>query len=282
MSMPASIWTTLWAQAEKRSLLRRKLHDRLLQAPFRNRKMKPVPSAPDASIIAGMEMFRGLDRDGLEDVVRRARSRFAAKGTVIFTQGEAAATCHALIDGRVKIVQSGPDGEALIIRYIGPGDMFGTLAVYSGGAYPASAEAVSDSVEIAWSADTMTELMLRHAVIAVNTLGIIGGRLHELQMRLGEVSNQRVERRIANALVRLVRQGGKRVEGGVEIGFPLSRQDIAEMTGTTLHTVSRTLSAWEAGGLVRLGRQRVVIAKPHAIVAIAEDLPETAARDADD
>jgi CRP-like cAMP-binding protein len=74
-------------------------------------------------------------------------------------------------------------------------------------------------------------------------------------------------------LLRLVQDAGRRVDVGVEIDFPVSRQDIAEMTGTTLYTVSRLLSAWEEQGIVRSGRQRIVLTTPHALVAIAEDLP---------
>jgi CRP-like cAMP-binding protein len=84
---------------------------------------------------------------------------------------------------------------------------------------------------------------------------------------------ERVERRIARALLRLAHDAGRRVEGGVEIDFPLSRQDLAQMTGTTLFTVSRTLSAWETDGLIATGRRRVTILKPHGLVRIAEDLP---------
>jgi len=84
---------------------------------------------------------------------------------------------------------------------------------------------------------------------------------------------ERVERRVARALLRLVHDSGRRVDGGVEITFPISRQDVAEMTGTTLYTVSRLMSAWEDQGIVRSGRQRIVLTKPHALVAIAEDLP---------
>ena len=84
---------------------------------------------------------------------------------------------------------------------------------------------------------------------------------------------ERVERRVARALLRLVHDAGRRAEGGVEIAFPVSRQDIAEMTGTTLYTVSRLLSGWEERGIVRSSRQRIVLTKPRALVAIAEDLP---------
>ncbi|MBP2301160.1 Crp/Fnr family transcriptional regulator [Azospirillum picis] len=232
-----------------------------------------MPPPPDPAVLHGMPLFAGLEADALGDVVGQARSRLVPRGTAVFSQGEPAAAGHALIDGRVKIVQTGPDGQQVVLRFIGPGEMFGTLAIFTDGVYPADAVTVADCVELSWPAAAMTALMERHPAIARNALAIVGGRLREVQNRLREVSTERVERRIAHALLRLVRQAGRRVDAGVEINFPLSRQDVAEMTGSTLHTVSRTLSAWEAQGIVESGRQQVVIRKPHALVAIAEDLP---------
>jgi len=98
----------------------------------------------------------------------------------------------------------------------------------------------------------------------------VGSRLQETHTRVVEMSTQQVERRVAHALLRLARQAGRKVEQGVEIDFPISRQDIAEMTGTTLHTVSRTLSAWESQGLIESGRQRVVLRDPHRLFTLAE------------
>jgi CRP-like cAMP-binding protein len=88
-----------------------------------------------------------------------------------------------------------------------------------------------------------------------------------------------VERRIASALIRLTRQTGKRTERGVLLDLPLSRQDLAEMTGTTLYSVSRTLSGWEQQGLIESGRERIVILSPHGLVTIAEDLPSGASEE---
>jgi hypothetical protein len=99
-------------------------------------------------------------------------------------------------------------------------------------------------------------------------------RLQETHTRVIEISTEQVERRIAHALLRLANQAGRKVEGGVKIDFPISRQDIAEMTGTTLHTVSRTLSLWEQQGLVGSARQSVVLKDPHRLFVLAEQTPE--------
>jgi CRP-like cAMP-binding protein len=77
-------------------------------------------------------------------------------------------------------------------------------------------------------------------------------------------------------LLRLAKQAGRKTPGGVEIDFPISRQDVAEMTGTTLHTVSRILSAWEQRGLVEGGRQRIVLRNPHALFVLAESQSQPA------
>jgi CRP-like cAMP-binding protein len=102
----------------------------------------------------------------------------------------------------------------------------------------------------------------------------VGGRLQEAHTRLREMATEEVERRVAHAVLRLVQQSGKKDEGGIRIDFPVSRQDIAEMTGTTLHTVSRILSAWESAGLVEGGRQKLLVRDPHGLLLIADGLAE--------
>lgn len=124
---------------------------------------------------------------------------------------------------------------------------------------------------LSWSAPRLSDHMERFPSIALNAIKVVGGRIEELQARLQEIATQRVERRIAATLLRLANQAGRRVEGGVEIPFALSRQDLAEMTATTLHTVSRTLSAWDQEGIVDSRRSsHLVIRRPHRLVEIAE------------
>jgi CRP-like cAMP-binding protein len=115
--------------------------------------------------------------------------------------------------------------------------------------------------------------MLQTPVLAVNALRVLSERMGRLQDRVRELATERVERRIARALLRLVRHAGRRTDEGVAIDMAVTRQEIAELTGTTLFTVSRTLASWESADLVRTGRQRIVVLRPHGLVALAEDLP---------
>lgn len=88
------------------------------------------------------------------------------------------------------------------------------------------------------------------------------------------MATEQVDQRVAHALLKLVKQTGKKTVEGILIDFAISRQDIAEMTGTTLHTVSRLLSAWEDQGLVKSGRQKVTVVEPHRLLLIAEGRAE--------
>ena len=231
-----------------------------------------MPWHLDPAILHAVDIFRGLDDAALDDVLRLAHRHPFTAGDTIFRQGDAASAFYVLVEGRLKVTQLTPEGQQVVLRFIGPNEMFGCVAVCGGVGYPGTATAIVDSRAIGWSRALTEQLMDRHPRIARNALGTVGERLQETHVRVRELSTEKVERRIAHALVRLGEQAGKPVRDGIAIVFPISRQDIAEMTGTTLHTVSRTLSAWEVNGIVEGGRQRVVIRDAEALLKIAEDL----------
>ena len=229
----------------------------------------------DRTRLAALSAFEGLAGDEVQDLLRRARVQKLEKGSALFEQGADADRFFVLADGRLKVTQVTPDGHQVVLRYIGPGEMFGCVAVTGQQAYPGTASAAIDSTVVAWSAAEASELVEKHPKFGAHILRMMSGRVQEAHARMREMATERVERRVARALLRLAREAGKRTEDGIEIAMPLSRQDVAEMTGTTLFTVSRLLSGWEQDGLVEAGRQRVVIKKPHGLVKIAEDLPDT-------
>ena len=114
------------------------------------------------------------------------------------------------------------------------GEVFGVAQPIGLRHYPATAVAAVDSVSLAWPSAAWPRLVAQHPALAANTLQTVGQRLQEAHTRVIEMTTEEVERRIARALLRLVKQAGRKVESGIEIDFPISRQDAAEMTGTTL------------------------------------------------
>ena len=227
-------------------------------------------AAVDRSLIAELPLFAGLAPAELDAILAEARSIRYPKNSAVFEEGGDAHSFFVLLHGHVRASKMTPAGQQVVVRYVTPGEIFGVAPAIGLTKYPATATAVDDSVALAWPSAAWPRLVAQHPTIATNTLETVGSRLQETHTRVIEMSTQQVERRVAHALLRLARQAGRKVEQGVEIDFPISRQDIAEMTGTTLHTVSRTLSAWESQGLIESGRQRVVLRDPHRLFVLAE------------
>jgi CRP/FNR family transcriptional regulator, nitrogen oxide reductase regulator len=231
-------------------------------------------AAVDRSLVADLPLFAGLAPAELDAMLSEARSARHPKNSAVFEQGEDAHSFFLLLHGHVRATKMTPAGQQIVVRYVTPGETFAFAMAIGNTKYPATATAVDDSVVLAWPSAAWPRLVAQHPSLAANTLQTVGARLQETHARVIEMSTEQVERRVAHALLRLAQQAGRKVEQGVEIDFPISRQDIAEMTGTTLHTVSRILSGWEQQGLVEGGRQRIVLREPHRLFALAEQAPD--------
>jgi CRP/FNR family transcriptional regulator, nitrogen oxide reductase regulator len=227
----------------------------------------------DISLVAQLPLFAGLTAADLAEVLREARSSRFARSSAVFEQGADATSFFLLLHGHVRASKTTPSGEQIVVRYVAPGEIFGVAPAIGLPHYPATATAVDDSVVLVWPATAWPRLVARFPQLATNTLQTVGSRLQESHTRVVEISTQQVEQRVAHALLRLAKQSGRKLDHGIEIDFPISRQDIAQMTGTTLHTVSRILSGWEQAGLVESGRQRIVLREPHKIFVLAERTP---------
>jgi CRP/FNR family transcriptional regulator, nitrogen oxide reductase regulator len=224
----------------------------------------------DRSLIARLPQFQELEPVDLDHVLEHARSQHFAKDTAIFEQGVEADCFFLLLDGHVRVVRTTPDGQQMIVRYISAGELLGIASALGLANYPANAVAAVDCVVLVWPSHLWAEFSGRYPAFGAATYRTVGNRLQEAHERAIEMSTEQVEQRVAHALLRLVNQTGRKTEEGILIDFPISRQDIAEMTGTTLHTVSRLLTAWEARGLVKSGRQKVTVVEPHRLLLIAE------------
>ncbi|HRR27368.1 MAG TPA: Crp/Fnr family transcriptional regulator [Acidobacteriota bacterium] len=227
-------------------------------------------------ILGTVRLFRDLTREQLADVAAAAGLVKKEPGRTFFMQGAEARYLYVVLKGRVKISRITPEGHQIVVRYAGAGDLFGCVPLYGGSEYPATGEAVTASEALSWNRMTMDRLMRSCSPIALNALELLGQELSDIRSRYQELVTEKVERRVARALLRLINQSSRKVDAGILIDFPLSRQDLAEITGTTLHTVSRILSAWEQRGIVASGRRKIVISRPRALLSIAEDLSEEA------
>lgn len=224
----------------------------------------------DRTVVRSLSLFSKMGDDDLDKLLIHASSRLVPAGEAIFEQGQPATYFFLLIHGRLKVTQVTQDGQQIIVRVVHPGDLFGFAKALQRVDYPGTATAACESVVLSWHTDLWPQFVEQNPYLAVSTMQTIGQRLEEAHTRIREMSTQEVERRVAHAVLRLSQQAGRKEGTGIRIDFPISRQDIAEMTGTTLHTVSRILSGWEAKGLVQGGRQKLLVCNLPGLTQLAE------------
>lgn len=224
----------------------------------------------DRSLIARLPLFKGLTLEQFDRVLARAIPLYVAKGAAVFECEQDAHSFFLLLDGHVRVVKTTPGGQDVIIRYINPGELLGIASALGRTTYPATAVAAIDCVVLSWPSKLWTDFVAAYPGFGGNAYKAIGDRLQDAHARVVELSTAQVDQRVALALVKLAKQTGRPTEDGLLIDFPISRQDIAEMTGTTLHTVSRLLTAWQERGLVKSGRQKVTVVDSDRLLALAE------------
>ncbi len=219
-----------------------------------------------------VSVFQNATDDDLRLFAKNGIERSIEEGEYFFFQGDPAIYFYVLTSGRAKLMQANPSGQQVNLRTISEWQIFGALGAVSEEAiYPASAQALEHSTALAIKSAFLKEMMNTRPYLSFDLMKLMTDYIQEMQERYRELATEKVERRIARAMLRLTAQMGvKNVDGNIELAF--TRQDMAEMSGTTLYTVSRVLSEWEKRGLVESGRERVLIRNPHGLVQIAEEL----------
>ena len=223
----------------------------------------------DESLLAGLPPFSRLQRGEIREILDQATPKRVETGTEVFHEGHDAERFYLLLDGYIRVVKVTPTGEQIIALHISPGQLFGIAPALSRDTYPATAISVVESIALSWPVRLWADFTARYQGFATESYKTLGERLGEMQSRITELATQAVEQRIATALLRLVNQSGRKTEQGIEIAFPITRLNISEMTGTTLHTVSRLLSAWERDGIVASRRKHIVITDPHRLMLLS-------------
>lgn len=218
------------------------------------------------------DFLHGLGEADRTAVLSAGRPVTYQPGESLFHQDDPASGAFMLSKGRARLVQHTPDGRQVILRVINPGEVIGLVSVLESSNYPSTVETMEPSEGVRWDGETLQALFERFPRLALNVIPYLIARVHDVQARYRELATERVERRVARVLLRLVSQAGEKTAEGVRINMRLTRQDLADMTGTTLFSVSRILAAWEQKGWLDGDRTSIRLRDPHAIVAIAEEM----------
>jgi len=223
----------------------------------------------DESLLKDIPPFRRLNGAQIRAVLDAAQALRFDAGVPVFSEGMPVERFYLLLDGHIRVIRTTPGGDQIIALHIAPGQLFGIGAALGRTTYPATAMTADDCVVLAWPNRLWAEFTAQYEGFATETYKVIGARVGEINNRIVELATQQVEQRVACAILRLVTQTGRKVTGGIEIGLPITRQNISDMTGTTLHTVSRLLSGWERDGIVMSERRKITVTAPHRLVMLS-------------
>ncbi|SHH48629.1 cAMP-binding domain of CRP or a regulatory subunit of cAMP-dependent protein kinases [Cognatishimia maritima] len=224
----------------------------------------------DESLLTYLTPFSKLEKREIRSILDQATSRRYDEGVSIFDEGAPAERFFMLLDGYVRVVRVTPTGEQVTALHIPAGQLLGIAKAIGRETYPATAVTATESIVLSWPTRLWDGFVADYDGFATETYKTVGDRMGEIHNRVMEMATQQVEQRVANALLRLINQTGRKVSDGIEIDFPITRQDLSELTATTLHTASRLLSAWEKQGLVQSKRKRIKVLDPHALVVISQ------------
>jgi CRP-like cAMP-binding protein len=205
------------------------------------------------------ELFLDCSEEQVTSIMARARLLVRPAGTFFFREGDQPDTFLILESGRVAAHQLTTDGQQALLKYIRPGEPFGLTSILPFSRNLASAQAVEDSSALAWHRDIVKPLIKSSPQLALNLAGFLARSYEEILERYVRQATRPVRARIAWALVKLAKQIGTQEGNQVVIAEGFKQKDLADLAGTTIYSVSRTLSEWQQQKIVEKRRGRVVV-----------------------
>jgi CRP-like cAMP-binding protein len=204
-------------------------------------------------------LFAGLPAEAVAEVLRAASARHLDAGECLFLQGEDVDALYVVESGLLRLSQHTPEGEEVIVRTLGAGEIVAGVALLEKRSFPVSATCETRCRVLAWPRPRIQELAGRYPALRTNVLATIADRMQTSLSRIRELATESAPQRVARALVRLTREHGRPVAGGTLIDQPLGRQQLADLSGASMFTASRLLAGWARAGILEVGRQRVVV-----------------------
>ncbi len=225
-------------------------------------------SAPEEALRT-VVLFRALSADDRARLAEVSSVRGYDKGETLFAEGDPADHLYTILSGRVKVVKSIPTGREVILEIFGAGDPVGAVVAYQGRPYPATGVALERTTCLLVRRAPFFSLLEQHPSLVRGFLLGLTERIVELTRRIPEVAGGRVEVRFAHLFLKLADKVGRDAGGGTFIPMVLSRQDLADLAGTTVETCIRIMSRWGKQGLVSTEKDGFLVSDPAALEVLS-------------
>lgn len=229
-------------------------------------RQHPTPNQYWAKRVQNFPLFAGISPQDRSTILGVARERQFARGETISIEGDQLRQVILLTYGSAKMVQCGQDGSAVILRLCGPGELVGTLGVSMQERYRCTSQALTACSALVWESCLFESLSTRFAAMRLNVAYILYKQLEDMENRFREISTERVPVRLGRQILRLVEQVGIRSNGSVDIN--MTREELAQLIGTSLFTVSRLLSDWDRKGIVVTRREGFSVVNVEALTQL--------------
>ena len=213
-------------------------------------------------LLKRVPLFSELSASELERISQVAVPRSYPPDTRVFHEGDPGDACYIVRRGACRVTREHSDGRAITLANLGPGDIFGELAMLDGETRSASVEALEDTELLALPASDVRALLRDHSDMAVKLVVALTRRLRDANERISRQSFQTVPSRVAGVLARLLAEDMPAERGGENVTVRMTQSDLAQLAGTSRESVSRFLATLERAGVVRCGRGRVTILEP--------------------
>jgi CRP/FNR family transcriptional regulator, nitrogen oxide reductase regulator len=215
-----------------------------------------------------LTLFSDVDPSACATIISHACEKRLWRRQIVFSEGDPIQQVLMLLSGCVKITQLGLNGNEVILRVSGMGEILGDFQPSANCKHSSTAQVVQPAVALVWEAANFAKLLDRFPAFRRNTVHALGERLREMEQRFREVSTLNVGPRLSSELIRLSNRFGCSDNGHGEIH--LSREELAELTGTTLSTVSRLLCRWQKLGIVSIRREVVQVCDVAALAQLTQ------------
>ncbi|MEO6988287.1 MAG: Crp/Fnr family transcriptional regulator [Aquihabitans sp.] len=215
-------------------------------------------------------LFKDLDAAGLAEVDRHCRTYGFGAGEAIYVAGRPAARIFVVATGAAKSIRTAPDGRETILGLYGPGDFLGAVPALGEEVYADWAWSLTPSCLLGLDASDYNDLMEEIPALAMATLKGVSRRLLDSQHAVHLLAGAPLESRLAATLLLLMDKLGRPWEGATLVDVPLTRDDLASMTGAATESVSRLLSHWRRSGVIDSGRRWIAVRDVEALEAIRD------------
>ena len=220
-------------------------------------------------VLTNIPLFRRVSAEDRDRIAAVARVRHYDRGERVFDEGDPSDFFFVVVTGLIKVFKQAPNGGDIILEMFGPGGPLGAVAAYESRPYPASAAAMEPSECLLIPRQAFFQLLEQHPSLVRGLLGSLSLRLVQLTTRLAELTGGRVEVRFARFFLKLADELGRPERGGTFIPLPLSRQELADWTGTTIETAIRIMSRWNKDDVLRTEKDGFVLVDRPNLEALA-------------